>query len=276
MKTLEIDGRAVPVLGQGTWNIGDSASTRAGEIATLRRGVECGMTLIDTAEMYGSGRSETLAGEAIAGIRDRVYLVSKVLPSNASLEGTVKACEASLKRLRTETLDLYLLHWRGRYPLRDTVKAFERLLEQGKIGAWGVSNFDVDDMVELFDVPGGDGCAVNQVLYNPEHRGIEYDLLPWCRKRRVTVMAYSPVGQGGRLLNSGALRSVANKHKAAPAQAALSWCLRQPVLAIPKASSVKHVEENAAAADLALDEQDLAEIDKAYPAPKSKQALDML
>jgi diketogulonate reductase-like aldo/keto reductase len=234
------------------------------------------MTLIDTAEMYGSGRSETLVGEAIAGLRERVYLVSKVLPSNASLEGTVRACEASLKRLRVETIDLYLLHWRGRYPLRDTVKAFERLLEQGKIRAWGVSNFDVDDMVELFDVSGGSSRAVNQVLYNPEHPGIEYDLLPWCRKRRVTVMAYSPVGQGGRLLNSGALRSVAHKQEATPAQAALAWCLRQPVVAIPKASSVKHVEENAAAGDLALDEQDLAEIDKAYPAPKRKQALDML
>ena len=276
MKTLEIDGRAVPALGQGTWNIGDSAATRKAEIATLRRGIDCGMTLIDTAEMYGSGRSETLVGEAIAGLRERVYLVSKVLPSNASLEGTVKACEASLKRLQVETIDLYLLHWRGRYPLRDTAKAFERLLEQGKIRAWGVSNFDVDDMVELFDVSGGSSCAVNQVLYNPEHRGIEFDLLPWCRKRHVTVMAYSPVGQGGRLLNSGALRGVAHKHKVSPAQAALAWCLRQPVVAIPKASSVKHVEENAAAGDLVLDEQDLAEIDKAYPAPKRKQALDML
>ncbi len=276
MKALEIDGHAVPVLGQGTWNVGDSAAKRKAEIATLRRGIECGMTLIDSAEMYGDGLAESLVGEAIAGLRERVYLVSKVLPSNASLEGTVRACEASLKRLRVKTIDLYLLHWRGRYPLADTVKAFERLIERGMIRAWGVSNFDVDDMEELYDVPGGDACAVNQVLYNPEHRGIEYDLLPWCEKHHVTVMAYSPVGQGGRLLHSAALGCVAHRHKVSPAQAALAWCLRQPVVAIPKASSVKHVEENAAAAEIALDGQDLAEIDKAYPAPKRKRALDML
>ena len=276
MKTMEIDGHEVPVLGQGTWNVGDSAGKRKAEIATLRRGIECGMTLIDSAEMYGSGLAETLVGEAIAGLRERVYLVSKVLPSNASLEGTARACEASLKRLKVESIDLYLLHWRGRYPLADTVKAFESLLEQGKIRSWGVSNFDVDDMEELFNVPGGDACAANQVLYNPEHRGIEYDLLPWCQKRRVTVMAYSPVGQGGRLLNSEALRDVAQRHKVSPAQAALAWCLRQPVLAIPKASSVKHVEENAATAEIVLGEQDLADIDKAYPAPKRKRALAMI
>ena len=276
MKTLEIDGHAVPVLGQGTWNVGDSAGKRKAEIATLRRGIECGMTLIDSAEMYGSGLAESLVGEAIAGLREQVYLVSKVLPQSASREGTARACEASLKRLRVETIDLYLLHWRGRYPLADTVKAFERLIEKGMIRAWGVSNFDVDDMEELYDVPGGDACAVNQVLYNPEHRGVEYDLLPWCEKHKVTVMAYSPVGQGGRLLNSAALGGVAHRHKVSPAQAALAWCLRQRVVAIPKASSVKHVEENAAAAEIVLDGRDLAEIDKAYPAPKLKRALDMI
>ena len=276
MKTLEIGGRAVPVLGQGTWNIGDSAAKRAAEIATLRRGIECGMTLIDTAEMYGSGRSEELVGEAIAGQRDRVYLVSKVLPSNASFEGAVRACETSLKHLRTDVLDLYLLHWRGRYPLQETVRGFERLLEQGKIRAWGVSNFDVDDMEELFTTPGGTACAANQVLYNPEHRGIEYDLLPWCAQNGVTVMAFSPVGQGGRLLSSAALRKVAHKHDVSPAQAALAWCLRQPLLAIPKASTVRHVEENAVAAGLELDAEDLAVIDNAYPASKRKQSLDML
>jgi diketogulonate reductase-like aldo/keto reductase len=197
MRTLALAGQQkVPVLGQGTWNIGDSAASRAAEIATLRRGIDCGMTMIDTAEMYGSGRSENLVGEAIEGQREQVYLVSKVLPSNASLEGTVRACEASLKRLRTDVLDLYLLHWRGRYPLHETIRGFERLLEQGKIRAWGVSNFDVDDMEELFTTPGGAACAANQVLYNPEHRGIEYDLLPWCAQNGVGVMAYSPVGQG--------------------------------------------------------------------------------
>ena len=276
MKTLLLGGQAVPLLGQGTWNIGDSAIMRATEIATLRRGIECGMTLIDTAEMYGSGRSEDLVGEAIACMRDRVYLVSKVLPSNASFEGTVRACEASLKRLRTDVIDLYLLHWRGRYALHETVRGFERLVEQGKIRAWGVSNFDVDDMEELFATPGGTACAANQVLYNPEHRGIEYDLLPWCRQNAVTVMAYSPVGQGGRLLASAALRRVAEKHGISAARVSLAWCLRQSVLAIPKASSIRHVEENAAAAGMELDAEDLATIDKAFPPPKRKQSLDML
>ena len=276
MKTLEISGSSVPRLGQGTWNIGDSTSTRTAEIASLRRGVELGMTLIDTAEMYGSGRSESLVGEAIASIRDRVQLVSKVLPSNASKEGTIRACEATLKRLHVETLDLFLLHWRGRYPLRDTVEAFRQLLDQGKIRAWGVSNFDVDDMEELFAVPGGSACAANQVLYNPEHRGIEFDLVPWCLQRNVTIMAYSPLGQAGSLLNSAALNGVARKQAVSPAQAALAWCLRQPVLAIPKAGSVAHVEQNAAAESLELDADDLAAIDSAFPAPKRKQPLGML
>ena len=276
MKTLEMGGRAVPVLGQGTWNLGDSATERAAEIAALRRGIECGLTLIDTAEMYGSGRSEDLIGEAIAGQRDRVYLVSKVLPSNASFEGTVRACEASLQRLRTDVLDLYLLHWRGRYPLGETLRGLERLLEQGKIRAWGVSNFDQDDMEELFTTPGGKACAANQVLYNPEHRGIEYDLLHWCCRNGVALMAYSPVGQGGGLLSSAALRKVAQKHGVSTAQVALAWCLRKPLLAIPKASSIRHVEENAAAASLQLGPEDLAIIDKAYPPPKRKQSLDML
>jgi diketogulonate reductase-like aldo/keto reductase len=276
MKTLELGGLAVPRLGQGTWNIGDSSTRRAAEIATLRRGVELGLTLIDTAVMYGSGRSELLVGEAIAPIRDRVQFVSKVLPSNASIDGTTRACEASLKRLQVETIDLYLLHWRGRYPLRDTVEAFQRLQRQGKIRSWGVSNFDVDDMEELFAVPGGDACAANQVLYNPEHRGIEFDLLAWCRQHNVAVMAYSPVGQGGRLLNSATFGGIAQKHQVSPAQAALAWCLRESVIAIPKASSTGHVEENAAADGLELDSQDLAEIDRSFPAPRRKQSLDML
>jgi diketogulonate reductase-like aldo/keto reductase len=198
MNTIAMGDKQVPVLGQGTWNIGDSAASRAAEIVTLQRGIEYGMTLIDTAEMYGSGRSESLVGEAIVGIRQRVYVVSQVLPSNASFDGTVRACEASLKRLHTDALDLYLLHWRGRYPLQETIRAFESLIKQGKIRAWGVSNFDVNDMEELFTTPGGTACAANQVLYNPEHRGIEFALLPWCRQNGVTLMAYSPVGQGGQ------------------------------------------------------------------------------
>jgi diketogulonate reductase-like aldo/keto reductase len=276
MRTLAIAGQTVPVLGQGTWNIGDSAVLRAAEIAALRRGIECGMALIDTAEMYGSGRSENLLGEAVAGRREQVFLVSKVLPSNASSQGTVRACEASLKRLGTDVLDLYLLHWRGRYALHETIRGFECLLEQGKIRAWGVSNFDVDDMEELFATPGGAACAANQVLYNPEHRGIEYDLLPWCAQKNVTVMAYSPVGQGGRLLSSAALKSVAQKHGISEAQVALAWCLRQRLIAIPKAGTVRHVEENAAAASLELDPEDMSALEKAYPAPKRKQPLDML
>lgn len=276
MKTLEIGGRPVPRLGQGTWNIGDSQATRTEEIASLQRGVELGMTLIDTAEMYGSGRSESLVGEAIAPIRDRVQLVSKVLPSNASKEGTISACEATLKRLRVEAIDLYLLHWRGRYPLRETVDAFRHLLDQAKIRAWGVSNFDVDDMEGLFALPGGSACAANQVLYNPEHRGMEFDLLPWCRQRKVAVMAYSPLGQAGSLLKSPALDGIAQKHSASTAQVALAWCLSQPVLAIPKAGSIRHVEQNAAAQALELDSEDLAAIDTAFPAPRRKQPLAVL
>jgi len=234
------------------------------------------MTLIDTAEMYGSGKSESLIGEAIAGIRDRVYLVSKVLPSNASAQGTIRACEGSLKRLRVDALDLYLLHWRGRHPLADTVSAFERLIEQGKIRAWGVSNFDVDDIEELFHLPDGNSCAANQVLYNPQHRGIEYDLLPWCLAHHATVMAYSPLGQGGKLLTSPTLKSIARKHSVSPSAVALSWCLRQPVVAIPKAGSVQHTEANVSAATLQLDQEDVAQIDRAYPPPKRKQPLAML
>lgn len=276
MRTLAIDGHPVPALGQGTWNIGDSKAKRDTEIAALQRGIELGMTLIDTAEMYGNGRSESLIGEAIFGMRDRVYLVSKVLPSNASEAGTIRACEASLKRLRVDSLDLYLLHWRGRYPFAETISAFDRLVEQGKIRAWGVSNFDVDDMEELFRTADGRSCAANQVLYNPEHRGIEFDLLRWCAAHNVGVMAYSPLGQGGRLLRSSVLQSVARGHGVSSARVALAWCLRQPVVSIPKAGSVKHAEENAAAADLVLTELDLAAIDEAFPPPKRKHSLDML
>lgn len=276
MKSLEIGLLRVPGLGQGTWYIGDSASTRTTEIATLRRGVELGMTLIDTAEMYGSGRSESLVGEAVASIRERVRIVSKVLPSNASTDGTIRACEASLKRLKIETIDIYLLHWRGRYPLRDTVDAFRYLMEQGKIRAWGVSNFDVHDMEELFALPGGSSCSVNQVLYNLENRGIEFDLLPWCSQHCVTVMAYSPLGQAGSLPRSAALQSVARKYQVSWAKAALAWCIRQPVLAIPKAGTIKHVEENAAAEGLILDDGDLAALDRDFSPTNQKLPLAML
>ncbi|MGI4827783.1 MAG: aldo/keto reductase [Janthinobacterium lividum] len=248
MQQVTISERQVPAIGQGTWNMGDDPSKKAAEIAAFRRGLDLGLTVVDTAEMYGNGRSENLIGEAIAGRRDEVYLVSKVLPSNASRKGTVAACEASLKRLGTDSLDLYLLHWPGSHPLRDTVASFEELRAAGKIKAWGVSNFDVDDMDRLFALENGSNCAANQVLYNPEYRGIEFDLLPWCQEHTVAVMAYSPVGQGGDLLAAPALKSIAERHQATPAQIALAWELRQPVMVIPKAGTVPHIEENAAAA----------------------------
>jgi diketogulonate reductase-like aldo/keto reductase len=276
MNSITIDGHRVPQLGQGTWNMADAAGKRQEEIAALRRGIELGMTVIDTAEMYGDGRSETLVGEAIKGVRDQVFLVSKVLPSNASVQGTVKACEASLKRLGVETLDLYLLHWRGRFALTETLEGFSRLRQQGKIKAWGVSNFDLEDMEELFALECGADCAANQVLYNPEQRGIEFDLLPWCEQRGVRVMAYSPVGQGGALLRDPALNSIAKNHAVTSAQVALAWCMRQPVVAIPKAGSTRHVEENAKASGLRLSTEEFEAIDKAYPVPRKKRPLAML
>ena len=271
------DGTEVPALGQGTWIMAEGRGDRAAEIAAIRAGIDRGMTLIDTAEMYGDGASEELVGEAIAGRRDELFIVTKVLPSNASRIGTVKACERSLKRLGIDRIDLYLLHWRGGVPLEETVEAFELLRQSGKIARWGVSNFDVDDLEELGEVTDLHGCAANQVLYNPEHRGIEYDLLPFQHTARMPVMAYSPIGQGGRLLRSPALLAVAKRHKATPAQVALVWALRQQgVIAIPKAGTTAHAIENAEALNLTLTGEDIAEIDKAFPPPKRKQPLAML
>ena len=273
MRTLQLAGVDVPVIGQGTWRMGEDRSQHAQEVAALRLGIELGMTLIDTAEMYAEGGAEEVVGEAIAGLRDKVFLVSKVYPHNAGRKGVPLACERSLKRLGTDYIDLYLLHWRGQYPLAETVDAFERLQEQGKIGRWGVSNFDVADMAELAD----ERCATNQVLYNLEERGIEFDLLPWCAERGMPVMAYCPIAQGGRLLDQPVLREVAQKHAVSPAQACLAWALRQPgVIAIPKASSAEHVRLNAAALHVTLDAEDLALLDHAYPAPTRKQALNMV
>ncbi|ANC93255.1 aldo/keto reductase [Azospirillum humicireducens] len=271
------DGTDVPALGQGTWMMAEGRGDRAAEIAAIRAGIDHGMTLIDTAEMYGDGASEELVGEAIAGCRDGLFIVTKVLPSNASRIGTVKACERSLKRLGIDRIDLYLLHWRGGVPLEETVEAFETLIQAGKIARWGVSNFDVDDLEELAEVSDLHGCAVNQVLYNPEHRGIDYDLLPFQHTARMPVMAYSPIGQGGRLLRSPALLAVAKRHGATPAQVALAWALRQQgVIAIPKAGTTAHAIENAKAATLTLTGEDIAEIDKAFPPPKRKQPLAMI
>ena len=271
------DETDVPALGQGTWYMGEGRRPASAEADALRLGIDLGMTLIDTAEMYADGGAEKVVAEAIAGQRDRVFLVSKVYPHNASRAGVAKACERSLQRLKTERIDLYLLHWRGSTPLAETVEAFEALKRQGKIGAWGVSNFDTSDMAELVGVPNGGGCAVDQVLYNPDHRGIEHDLMPWCVDRRIALMAYTPIGQAGRLLHAAALAVVASRHGATPAQIALAWGLRHPhVICIPKASDPTHVRLNAAAMNISLTIQDLAEIDAAFPPPRRKQNLAML
>lgn len=270
------DGTSVPALGQGTWNMGEPRTKRGEEIAALKRGIDLGLTLIDTAEMYGDGAAEELIGEAVAGQRDSVFLVSKVLPSNASREGTIAACERSLRRLKTERLDLYLLHWRGGIPLADTLEGFEHLVRSGKIGAYGVSNFDVEDLEEWARLKGKKRNATDQILYNLSRRGIEFDLLPWCREHGMPIMAYSPIEQG-RILRNPALRSVAEGHGASPAQIALAWVLRHPdVVVIPKAARVAHVEENRAAHDIILSADDLAELDAAFPPPTRRRGLEMI
>jgi diketogulonate reductase-like aldo/keto reductase len=279
MRTVTLPGgETVPALGQGTWYMGERRGEAAVEAQALRLGVDLGMTLIDTAEMYASGGAEEVVAQAVAGIRDRVFIVSKVLPQNASRSGVVAACERSLKRLQTDRIDLYLLHWRGGHPLAETVAAFEALLASGKIRYWGVSNFDTDDMAELATLPGGSACAANQVLYHPASRGIEFDLLPWCNSRNIPVMAYSPLGHDvRRLLRSPALQSVARRHGATPAAVAIAWSMRTGnVISIPKAADPAHVRENATAATIALTASDLAEIDAAHPPPSRKTGLDIL
>ncbi|OCP17678.1 MULTISPECIES: aldo/keto reductase [unclassified Ensifer] len=270
------DGRSVPVLGQGTWRMGDERSRAADEVKSLQAGLDLGMTLIDTAEMYGNGASEHIVGEAVRGRRDDAFIVSKVLPSNASRIGTEAACERSLKHLGIDHIDLYLLHWRGGYPLAETVAAFEALKKAGKIGAWGVSNFDVDDMEELLAVPGGRHVAANQVLYNLCRRGIEYDLLPWCQKRGVAIMAYSPLDEG-RLLRNPDLVHIAKAHQATPAQIALAFLKTRPgVISIPKTGSATRARENRDAMDIHLTPENLTALDNAFPPPKRKRSLEMI
>ena len=284
MKTVSLpNGTRVPALGQGTWRMGEKKSARDEEIAALRLGIDLGMTLIDTAEMYGDGGAEEVVGDAIAGQRERVFVVTKAYPHNASRTKLPKACERSLKRLRTDVVDLYLLHWREKSPpLEETVEAFEKLRDAGKIRDWGVSNFDVGDMNELFSIPNGRNCAANQVLYNLNHREIEYDLLPLFSQpstlhRQLPVMAYAPVGHGRGLLEHATLNEIAQRRHATPAQIALAWLLRQDnLIAIPKAANAEHVRDNARAVDIELTQDDLNELDRAFPPPKSKKPLPML
>ena len=277
MQTVPLpSGEKVPALGMGTWMLGDNRTRRTEEIATLQRGIDLGMTLIDTAEMYGEGDSEKLVGEAIKGRRAEVFLVSKVYPHNASRKGTAVACERSLKRLGVESLDLYLLHWRGGVPLDETIEGFEALQAQGKIRHWGVSNLDPADMEELVAQPGGGQVSVNQVLYNLSRRGVEWDLLPWCAERRIPLMAYSPIEQA-RLLRHPGLHALAARHGATPAQLALAWLLRRDqVIVIPKASTRAHLEENFAALQCSLDAEIVAELDRLFPPPRRATPLVML
>ena len=268
-------GEQVPCLGQGTWMMGERNERRDEEIAALRVGIDLGMTLIDTAEMYGDGASEALIGEAIAGRRDEVFLVSKAYPQNASLARLPRSCEASLERLGTDRLDLYLLHWRGNVPLAETVEAMRDLQRAGKVRHWGVSNLDTDDMEELVEA-GGSTCVTDQILYNLTRRGPEHDLLPWLEDRGMAAMAYSPVEQG-RLVGNRNLAALASELGVTPAQLALAWTLRQPgLIAIPKASSAEHVRENRTAADIMLEVDTLAQLDDAFAAPRERRPLEML
>ena len=277
MRTVKLpSGERIPVLGQGTWHLAEAAARRDTEILALRGGLELGMTVIDTAEMYADGEAEKLVGEAIADRRDEVFLVSKVLPQHATARGTVAACEGSLRRLGTDRIDLYLLHWRGRVPLADTIEAFGGLQQAGLIRYWGVSNFDVPDMKELTALPGGPQVATNQVLYNLSRRGPELNLFPLLRELHVPIMAYSPIEQG-RILGHPVLREIAELHHATPAQIALAWVLRRDdVCAIPRASRTEHTYENRAAADIQLDQADLTQLDQEFPRPERVRPLEML
>jgi diketogulonate reductase-like aldo/keto reductase len=269
-------GETIVVLGQGTWGMGEDRRKRKAELAALRLGLDVGMTLIDTAEMYADGGAEEVVGEAIQGRRAEVFLVSKVLPDHATRGGTIAACHASLKRLRSDHIDLYLLHWREDVPLPETLGAFQSLVQSGAIRYWGVSNLDTADMEEVIALEGGHTVATNQVLYNLARRGIEFDLLPWCRARRIPVMAYSPIEQG-RLLTNRALRRVAARHHATAAQIALAWVLRQPdVVAIPKATDPSHVRENREALEVNLTQKDLDDLDREFPPPPRKVPVEVL
>lgn len=282
MKTIQFHGEsALPAIGQGTWYMGENAALRSQEVAALQAGLDLGLKVIDTAEMYAEGAAEEVVGEALRGRRDQAFLVSKVYPWNAGEVDAIEACERSLRRLQTDYLDLYLLHWRGNVPLEETIRAMESLQQQGKIRHWGVSNFDHDDMLELWQEPGGKSCLINQVLYHLASRGIEYDLLPQCQQREMPIMAYCPLAQAGRLrqalFDDAHLKQIAQQKGISVAQVLLAWVIRQQgVLAIPKASSVAHVQQNAAALSINLTDEELSIIDRAFPAPQSKTALDVV
>jgi len=281
-KTVQFpDGTTVPAIGQGTWYMGERNSDLRAEVQALQQGLDAGMTLIDTAEMYADGGAERVVGEAIAGRRDAAFLVSKVYPHHAGGAKAIAACEQSLKRLKTECIDLYLLHWRGSIPLHDTVAAMETLQASGKIRCWGVSNLDTDDMQKLWKIPGGQACMTNQVLYHAAARGIEFDLLPWCEEHSVPVMAYCPLAQAGKLrhdvLTSAVMQDIASARGVSSSQVALAWVTRTGnVIAIPKAVQPQHVKDNAAALTLSLTEDEIARIDAAFPAPNHKTPLDMV
>lgn len=275
------DGIRVPAVGQGTWFMGEKESEFRSEVSALQLGIDLGMTVIDTAEMYADGGAERVVGEAIAGRRDQVYLVSKVYPQNAGGEKAIAACEQSLQRLKTDTLDLYLLHWRGSIKLEETVRAMEALQQAGKIRRWGVSNLDTPDMTELWKVPGGAACQTNQVLYHAASRGIEYELLPWCREHEIPVMAYCPLAQAGNLrhevLHHPVMQQLARVRNVSSAQIALAWVTRfDNVIAIPKAVQPGHVHDNAGALTLSLNPEEIALIDQAFPTPSIKTPLDIV
>ena len=277
MRTLKLpSGQLIPILGMGTWQMGENAKNRQNEIDALRHGLDLGLSLIDTAEMYGEGGAEEVIAQAIANRRAEVFLVSKVYPHNASKRGAIAACERSLKRLKTDYLDLYLLHWRGSVPLVETLEAFQTLQQAGKIRSYGVSNFDVEDMEEAIGLKDGKGIATNQVLYNLMRRGIEWNLLPWCQQRGIPIMAYSPIEQG-RLLNNQTLKAIAGERGVTAAQVAIAWLLHQDnVIVIPKSSRIDHVEQNYAALNLKLSADELASLDAAFPAPTKPVSLEML
>lgn len=277
MRTIPLSsGQAIPVLGMGTWRMGENSQHRQSEIDALRHGLDLGFSLIDTAEMYGEGGAEEVIAEALANRRSEAFLVSKVYPHNASRQGAIAACERSLKRLNTDYLDLYLLHWRGSVPLSETLEAFQTLQQAGKIRSYGVSNFDLEDMAEAASLEGGEAIALNQVLYNLSRRGVEWNVLPWCRQHSMPVMAYSPIEQG-RLLDNGALKDIARSRGVTIAQIAIAWLLHQEnVVAIPKSSRIEHVEENYAALALALSAEELATLNKAFPGPTRPTPLQML